>query len=112
MSAMVTCAFTGAEIPPGTGKMFIKKDGRVLYFKNRKAEKNYLKLKRNPRKVGYTAAARHAKEQRIAELRHEQRPAEEPAAKPKKAKKGASKNSEPSATAMKTAKETTAGDAA
>ncbi len=68
---MPRCAFTGEEIPPGTGKMFIRKDGKVLYFKNRRAEKNYLVLKRNPRRVRYTAAARQSKQQHMAELQHE-----------------------------------------
>ena len=83
---MVKCSFTGEEIPSGTGKMYIKKDGKVLYFMDRKAEKNFLKLKRNPRKVRYTAAARHAKQQHMAELKHE---AEEEKATEKKTVKKA-----------------------
>ena len=37
-----TCDYTGEDIEPGTGKMFVKTDGTVLFFKNSKAEKNYL----------------------------------------------------------------------
>ncbi len=37
-----TCDYTGEDIEPGTGKMFVKTDGTVLWFKNSKAEKNYL----------------------------------------------------------------------
>ncbi len=45
------CTFCGINIEPGTGKMFVKKDGTVLYFCSSKCEKNSLKLKRLPRKV-------------------------------------------------------------
>ena len=45
------CNFSGEEIEPGTGTMFVRRDGTVLWFKNSKARRNMLKLKRNPRKV-------------------------------------------------------------
>ncbi|MBK29124.1 MAG: 50S ribosomal protein L24e [Euryarchaeota archaeon] len=48
------CSFSGEEIEPGTGLMFVKRDGTVMWFKNSKARKNSLKLKRNPRKVKWT----------------------------------------------------------
>ena len=48
------CSFSGKEIEPGTGLMFVKRDGTVMWFKNSKARKNSLKLKRNPRKVKWT----------------------------------------------------------
>jgi len=48
------CTFSGEEIEPGTGMMFVKRDGTVLWFKSSKARKNSLKLKRNPRKVKWT----------------------------------------------------------
>lgn len=47
----IQCTFCGNDIEPGTGKMFVKKDGTVLYFCSSKCEKNSLKLKRLPRKV-------------------------------------------------------------
>ena len=53
---MVKCAFSGDEIPKGTGKMFVKDSGQVLWFKNSKCEKNYLKLNRDPRKFKWTAS--------------------------------------------------------
>lgn len=49
-----TCSFCGYEIEPGTGKMLVMRDGRILYFCSRKCEKNMLKLKRNPRKLKWT----------------------------------------------------------
>ncbi len=48
------CSFSGEEIEPGTGLMFVQKDGTVRWYKNSKARKNALKLKRNPRKVKWT----------------------------------------------------------
>ncbi|PSQ18133.1 50S ribosomal protein L24e [Halobacteriales archaeon QS_8_69_26] len=36
-----TCDYTGEEIEPGTGVMYVKNDGTVLHFVNSKAEKNY-----------------------------------------------------------------------
>lgn len=35
------CAFSGKEIPIGTGIKCFKKDGSALYFLNRKAEKSF-----------------------------------------------------------------------
>ena len=43
---MVKCTFAGVEIPRGQGIMYVKKDGKILYFLNSKSENNYLKLGR------------------------------------------------------------------
>ncbi len=48
------CSFCSRRIEPGTGKMFVKRDGSVLYFCSSKCEKNMLKLGRNPRRVRWT----------------------------------------------------------
>lgn len=45
---MVKCAFSGKEIPKGTGKMFVRKNGQVLWFLNSKCQKNYIGLHRKP----------------------------------------------------------------
>ena len=37
------CSFSHEEIEPGTGIMFVKRDGSVLWFKDSKARKNMLK---------------------------------------------------------------------
>ena len=55
------CSFSGEEIPQGTGIMFITKTGKVLYFKNRKAEKNFVLLKRKPRTTKWTGEFHAAK---------------------------------------------------
>ncbi|RLI80734.1 50S ribosomal protein L24e [Archaeoglobales archaeon] len=48
------CSFCGEEIEVGTGKMYVRRDGKVFYFCSGKCEKNMLKLKRNPRKLKWT----------------------------------------------------------
>jgi len=48
------CSFSGEEIEPGTGLMYIKRDGSILWFKNSKTRKNAVKLKRNARRVKWT----------------------------------------------------------
>ena len=51
---MPKCTFSGEEIKPGTGLMYVFADGRVVYFKDSKAKKNYIKLGRNPRTTRWT----------------------------------------------------------
>jgi len=43
---MVRCDFCRAEIPKGTGKIYVKKDGKKFNLCSSKCEKNMLKLKR------------------------------------------------------------------
>ena len=51
---MVKCSFCGKNIEKGTGKMFVEKDGKILYFCSSKCEKNMFKLKRKPRNLKWT----------------------------------------------------------
>jgi len=48
-----TCDYTGEEIEPGTGTMYVKNDGTILHFKDSKAEKNYF-LGREARDLEWT----------------------------------------------------------
>ena len=48
------CSFCGKIIERGTGKMYVQKTGKVLYFCSRKCEHNMLKLGRIPRRVRWT----------------------------------------------------------
>ncbi|MGC8562270.1 MAG: 50S ribosomal protein L24e [Thermoplasmata archaeon] len=59
------CSFCGSKIEYGTGKMYIRRDGSVLYFDTSKCEKNFLKLHREPRRVRWTDEGREEKAQRI-----------------------------------------------
>lgn len=53
---MVRCSYTRKTIEPGTGKMFVRKDGTVLWFINNKAQKSFLKLGRDARELKWTKA--------------------------------------------------------
>jgi large subunit ribosomal protein L24e len=55
-----TCDYTGEEIEPGTGIMYVRNDGTVLHFVDSKGEKNY-KLGREPRDLEWTEAGRAGK---------------------------------------------------
>ena len=51
------CSFCGASIEPGTGKMFVKKDGTILFFDTNKCYKNMIELKRVARTTEWTEKA-------------------------------------------------------
>jgi len=53
-------ATTRAKIEPGTGIMYVQKDGTVLHFVDSKAEKNF-KLGREPRDLEWTEDGRRGK---------------------------------------------------
>ena len=59
------CSFCGGEIEPGTGKMFVKKDGTVLNFCTNKCYKNMIELKRVPRTTEWTDKAKSEKAIRL-----------------------------------------------
>ncbi|KAA0006456.1 MAG: 50S ribosomal protein L24e [Thermoplasmata archaeon] len=48
------CSFCGREIEPGTGMMYVKKDGTIFYFCSSKCRKNMLKLGRDSKKIRWT----------------------------------------------------------
>jgi large subunit ribosomal protein L24e len=48
------CNFCGKEIEPGTGMIYVKKDGTVYNFCSSKCRKNRLKLKRIPRRTRWS----------------------------------------------------------
>ena len=54
-----TCSFCGSGIEPGTGKMFVKRDGTIFYFCSTKCQNNQ-RLGRGPRRVAGTKAGRRA----------------------------------------------------
>ncbi|MBD3313897.1 50S ribosomal protein L24e [Candidatus Woesearchaeota archaeon] len=51
---MPLCSFCGKTITKGTGKVYVKTDGKLLHFCKMKCEKNMLKLKRKPRTTKWT----------------------------------------------------------
>jgi large subunit ribosomal protein L24e len=51
---MVECSFCGKEIAPGTGKMYVKKDGTVFHFCSSKCENAQIKRKFKSRITPWT----------------------------------------------------------
>lgn len=49
------CSFCGHDFLPGTGMMYVRNDGAVLLFCSSKCRKSSLKLRRDPRKLKWTA---------------------------------------------------------
>ncbi len=56
-----TCSFCGNDVEPGTGKMFIRRDGTIYFFCSSKCERNLLDLGRVPRWTRWTKHFRRAK---------------------------------------------------
>ena len=96
------CTFCGDEIEPGTGKMYIKKDGVIYHFCKSKCFKNMVQLGRVPRRTTWTSYHEREKAVRMkglpvapeepkarklkkAEEKAETEATEEPAEEPKKA---------------------------
>lgn len=53
---MAKCSFCKSSIEPGTGKMYVQNDGRILHFCTSKCENNQLKLHRVARTLKWTKA--------------------------------------------------------
>jgi len=68
---MVRCNFCGAEIKPGRGKMYVKKDGSTSIFCSGKCEKNQIVLKRKPAKTKWTEQHNKLKQTMKAAREHE-----------------------------------------
>ncbi|KAF9584599.1 60S ribosomal protein L24 [Lunasporangiospora selenospora] len=60
------CAFSGAKIYPGKGKIFVRVDNRSFRFVNGKAESLFLQRK-NPRKIHWTVLFRRMHKKGISE---------------------------------------------
>lgn len=56
-----SCSFCGQTIEPGTGKMFVRKDGTTYFFCSRKCEKNMVQLGRIPRYVKWAGGKKDTK---------------------------------------------------
>jgi len=55
------CSFCNEEIEKGTGKMFVRNDGKLFYFCSSKCEKNMLKLRRDPKNVKWVTKKKKSK---------------------------------------------------
>jgi len=65
------CSFCGSDIEPGTGKMFVRRDGTIYYFCKLKCQKNLLELGRMPRRVRWTDVYYRAKRGVAVETKEE-----------------------------------------
>ena len=77
------CAFCEKEIEPGTGRMYVKKDGTVLFFCSNKCYKNAMELKRVPRRVRWTGEYMREKKIRTG-AKEEKTPEKKPKKRVKK----------------------------
>ncbi len=80
------CTFCGDEIEPGTGRMYIKKDGVVYNFCTSKCFKNMVILGRLPRRTTWTQY--YAREKQIRMKGEPEAPAEAPKARKVKKAEG------------------------
>lgn len=76
------CTFCGVEIEPGTGRMYVRKDGVTYNFCSSKCFKNLVQLGRVPRRVTWTRYYEREKQVRLKSA-----PAEVRSKKERKAKK-------------------------
>jgi large subunit ribosomal protein L24e len=90
MAVIHKCAFSGRPIAQGTGTMYVRKDGKILYFEGMKAQKNFFKLGRKPRETRWTEEFKSFRTSRMAASAHataakSEAPAEAPVKKEKAA---------------------------
>ena len=103
------CSFCGAEIEPGTGKLYVKKDGTVLAFDSNKCYKNMIDLGRVPRVTGWTRAYKREKGTRLKGMALEEPKIPKPGPEPVGLLEG--KEPQELQTPQKPAKETEAKEA-
>lgn len=61
-----TCSFCGKDIEPGTGKMYVRRDGTSFYFCSNRCQKHILKLKHAPARVRWTLHSIRARSEKEA----------------------------------------------
>ncbi|MDH4122904.1 MAG: 50S ribosomal protein L24e [Thermoplasmata archaeon] len=89
------CSFCGNNIEPGTGRLFIRKDGSTFIFCSNKCFKNLMDLKRVPRATQWTAAYKRDKGVRLAaETQHGKSDSKKPAKKVKRNVRGKAEKKE------------------
>lgn len=99
MAVTQKCTFCGTNIAAGTGKLFIRKDAKMVWLCSNKCEKNINKLGRKARKTTWTEEYKTEKKSRMAAAAHAAEAAKsdgpesapKPAAKKAAAKKAAGK---------------------
>jgi large subunit ribosomal protein L24e len=90
MAVIQKCTFCGTNIAQGTGKLFIRKDAKMIWLCSNKCEKHLNKLGRKARETTWTAEYKTEKKSRMAAQAHAEAATHESkdtAAKPAKPKK-------------------------
>ncbi|MCL5988903.1 MAG: 50S ribosomal protein L24e [Candidatus Thermoplasmatota archaeon] len=64
------CTFCGKTIEPGTGIIYVRKDGNILNFCSNKCKTNMIVLKRVQRRVKWTGEYHTMKEIRKQAVKH------------------------------------------
>ena len=103
MAVIHKCAFSGRPIAQGTGTMYVRKDGKILYFEGMKAQKNFFKLGRKPRETRWTEEFKSFRTSRMAASAHAAHKDDAPAEAPVKKEKAAPVKSTPAKSAAKKA---------
>ena len=67
--SIAKCVFCGKEQEDYRGVYLMKNDGSQLYFSSSKCAKNFLKLKRDKRKIRWAEAFHITREKRRAKLK-------------------------------------------
>ncbi len=98
------CSFCGEPIEPGTGKIYVKKDGTVYTFCTNKCKKNRIDIGRVPRRTKWTVRYNELK---ASSLSREQaaKDATVVEKKPAPAKKASAKKAAPKKKAEKPAED-------
>ena len=88
------CSFCGEPIEPGTGKIYVKKDGTVYNFCTNKCKKNRIDIGRVPRRTKWTVRYNELKASSLSREKATKETAEpeKKPAKKKPAKKAAPKS--------------------
>jgi len=69
------CSFCGGSIEPGTGRLYVRKDGMTYNFCSSKCFKNLVVMRRLPRETEWTASYKREKETRLAPTAKEKKEA-------------------------------------
>ncbi|MEM2906262.1 MAG: 50S ribosomal protein L24e [Candidatus Bathyarchaeia archaeon] len=49
------CSFCGTDFPPGTGIMYVRRDGSIQWYCSKKCRVSMMDFRRDPRKLKWTA---------------------------------------------------------
>jgi len=82
-----TCSFCGTDVEPGTGSIYVKGDGSLLYLCSSKCRRNELNLKRRARRLKWTEVYEERLRRRAQAARARKKVKEKPKAEPKAKKK-------------------------